>query len=89
MVVELVLVAAAAGALAVAGQLVLAVVLGVGALLTSLLNASQDAPGSTDRQIRRLVLYVHPVSLSAVCAAHVGRVVQPVRSCEAEWRQVE
>jgi hypothetical protein len=41
-VIELVLFGAAAGALAVAGQPVLAVVLGVAALATSLLNASQE-----------------------------------------------
>ena len=49
--VELLLFGVAAGALAVAGQPVLAVVLGVAALATSLLNAAQerrlraDAPG--------------------------------------------
>jgi hypothetical protein len=41
-VIELVLFGAAAGALAVAGQPMLAVVLGVAALATSLLNASQE-----------------------------------------------
>jgi hypothetical protein len=41
-VIELVLFGAAVGALAVAGQPVLAVVLGVAALVTSLLNASQE-----------------------------------------------
>ena len=41
-VIELVLFGAAVGALAVAGQPVLAVVLGVAALATSLLNASQE-----------------------------------------------
>jgi uncharacterized protein DUF2568 len=41
-VIELVLVGAAAGALAVAGQPLLALVLGVAALATSLLNASQE-----------------------------------------------
>jgi Protein of unknown function (DUF2568) len=41
-VIELVLFGAAAGALAVAGQPVVAVVLGIAALATSLLNASQE-----------------------------------------------
>jgi hypothetical protein len=41
-VVELVLFGAAAGALAVAGQPLAAVILGVAALATSLLNASQE-----------------------------------------------
>jgi hypothetical protein len=41
-VIELVLFGAAAAALAVAGQPLLAVVLGVAALATSLLNASQE-----------------------------------------------
>jgi hypothetical protein len=41
-VIELVLFGAAVGALAVAGQPVLAVVLSVAALTTSLLNASQE-----------------------------------------------
>jgi Protein of unknown function (DUF2568) len=41
-VIELVLFGAAAGTLAVAGQPVLAVVLGIAALATSLLNASQE-----------------------------------------------
>jgi Protein of unknown function (DUF2568) len=41
-VIDLILFGAAAGALAVAGQPVLAVVLGVAALTTSLLNASQE-----------------------------------------------
>jgi hypothetical protein len=45
-VIELVLFGAAAGALAVAGQPVLAVVLGVAALVTSLLNASQERQAS-------------------------------------------
>jgi hypothetical protein len=45
-VIELVLFAVAAGALAVAGQPVLAVVLGVAALVTSLLNASQERQAS-------------------------------------------
>jgi hypothetical protein len=42
MVIELVLFGATAGALAVAGQPVLAVVLGVAALATSLLNTPQE-----------------------------------------------
>jgi hypothetical protein len=42
LMIELVLFAVAAGALAVAGQPVLAVVLGVAALTTSLLNAAQQ-----------------------------------------------
>jgi hypothetical protein len=45
-VIELVLFGAAVGALAVAGQPVLAVVLGVAALVTSLLNASQERQAS-------------------------------------------
>jgi hypothetical protein len=45
-VVELVLFGAAAGALAVAGQPLAAVVLGVAALATSLLNASQERQAS-------------------------------------------
>ena len=32
-----------------------------------------------EHQIRRLVLYVHPVRLSAVCAAQVGWRIQPDR----------
>jgi hypothetical protein len=44
--IELVLFGAAVGALAVAGQPVLAVVLGVAALGTSLLNASQERQAS-------------------------------------------
>jgi hypothetical protein len=44
--VELVLFGAAAGGLAVAGQPVLAVILGVAALVTSLLNASQERQAS-------------------------------------------
>jgi hypothetical protein len=42
LMIELVLFAVAAAALAVAGQPVLAVVLGVAALTTSLLNAAQQ-----------------------------------------------
>jgi hypothetical protein len=45
-VIELVLFGVAVGALAVAGQPVLAVVLGVAALVTSLLNASQERQAS-------------------------------------------
>jgi hypothetical protein len=45
-VIELVLFGAAAGALAVAGQPLAAVVLGVSALTTSLLNASQERQAS-------------------------------------------
>jgi Protein of unknown function (DUF2568) len=45
-VIELVLFGAAVGALAVAGQPLLAVVLGVAALATSLLNASQERQAS-------------------------------------------
>jgi hypothetical protein len=45
-VIELVLFAAAVGALVAAGQPVLAVVLGVAALVTSLLNASQERQAS-------------------------------------------
>jgi hypothetical protein len=45
---ELVLFAAAAVALAIAGQPVLAVVLGVAALATSLLNASQERRAGVD-----------------------------------------
>jgi Protein of unknown function (DUF2568) len=45
-VIELVLFGAAVGALVVAGQPVLAVVLGVAALVTSLLNASQQRQAS-------------------------------------------
>jgi hypothetical protein len=33
----------------------------------------------TDRQIRRLVLYVHAVRLSAICAAQVRYQIQPDR----------
>jgi hypothetical protein len=32
------------------------------------------------RQIRRLVLYVHPVRLGGVCAAQVSEQIQPVTS---------
>jgi phosphopantothenate synthetase len=46
--VELVLFGAAAAALAIAGQPVLAVVLGVAALATSLLNASQERRAGVD-----------------------------------------
>jgi hypothetical protein len=49
-VIELILFAAAAGALAVAGQPVPAVVLGVVALATSLLNASQERHASDSRR---------------------------------------
>jgi hypothetical protein len=45
-VIELVLFGAAVGGLAVAGQPVLAVVLGIAALVTSLLNASQERQAS-------------------------------------------
>ena len=45
-VIELVLFGAAVGGLTVAGQPVLAVVLGVAALVTSLLNASQERQAS-------------------------------------------
>jgi hypothetical protein len=45
-VIELIVFGAAVGALAVAGQPVLAVVLGVAALDTSLLNASQERQAS-------------------------------------------
>ena len=44
--IELVLFGAAVGALAVAGQPLVAVVLGVAALVTSLLNASQERQAS-------------------------------------------
>jgi hypothetical protein len=37
-----------------------------------------------NRQIRRLVLYVHPVRLSAVCAAQVRGRIQPDRQ-SAVW----
>ena len=48
--IELVLFGAAAGGLAVAGQPLAAVVLGVAALITSLLNASQERQGqASDR----------------------------------------
>jgi hypothetical protein len=45
-VIELVLFGAAVGGLTVAGQPALAVVLGVAALITSLLNASQERQAS-------------------------------------------
>ena len=45
-VIELVLFGAAVGALAVAGQPILAVILGVAAIVTSLLNASQERQAS-------------------------------------------
>jgi hypothetical protein len=51
-VIELVLFSTAAGALALAGQPVLAVVLGVAALATSLLNASQERRAKADIQRR-------------------------------------
>jgi hypothetical protein len=44
--IELILFGAAVSALAVAGQLLAAVVLGVAALATSLLNASQERQAS-------------------------------------------
>ncbi len=39
-----------------------------------------------NRQIRSLVLRVHPVSPSAVCAAQVSPQIQPVISCVLWWR---
>src|SRR5215216_3939909 len=43
-------------------------------------QATRDQPNSsTNRQIRRLVLSVHPVSLSAVGAAQVRCQIQPDR----------
>ena len=82
--IELLLFGAAVGALAVARQPVLALILGVAALTPSLLNASRSARRATDRQIRSLVLYVHAVPLSAVGAAQVrGRIQRDRRS--AVW----
>ena len=49
---ELILFGAAAGALAIAGQPLLAVVLGVAALATSLLNASQEGQARADDRRR-------------------------------------
>jgi hypothetical protein len=51
-VIELVLFGAAVAALAVAGQPLLAVVLGVAALATSLFNASQERRARADTQRR-------------------------------------
>jgi hypothetical protein len=45
-------------------------------LTWSIVHAARDS--NPNRQIRRLVLYVHEVLLSAVCAAQVSPVVQRV-----------
>jgi hypothetical protein len=45
-------------------------------------------PSSVQRITRQLVT-VHRVLARTILAAHVGWVVQPVRPCRPEWRQVE
>ena len=76
--IELLLFGAAVGDLAVARQPVLALILGVAALTPRCSTPPRSARRATDRQIRRLVLYVHPVRLSAVRAAQVRGRIQPV-----------
>jgi hypothetical protein len=47
--------------------------------VTSYLGGAPRGIRTPNRQIRRLVLYVHPVRLSAVCAAQVRCRIQPGR----------
>jgi hypothetical protein len=49
-------------------------------------SADEVAPNpSTNRQIRRLVLYVHPVRLSAVCAPMGSGLVKGVKGSARWW----
>ncbi len=44
---------------------------------------------TANRQIRRLVVYVHAVVLSAICAAQVRRQIQPNRLSPVWYRLVD